>query len=455
MDEVGVIEPLIAGNQMTLQTRRAVACVSHFHANTLRKLFAEKKLHVSDRDRFYGNVCFVKKRMLRIQAAALVENGVSDLSEHMALLCVKGETAYPELRLDAMYWSNDALYPLDVSTMRTTTIYFLSRILAERDKAIFKDSKLHMRTTSLRANQCGAYLLLQTTEASSKLHAAASGVHENHAVHSLMAKKVWFTNPKANGHCATTYSPTRITRRWDCINIDLSHRVLDEDAAWFVGSMIRQQTQLRTLDLECTSNPALPLTSSPICVHILRSAPRSFLSLCTLELSGNHFTDDCTALLTKALQTDVFPVLEKLLLNATKLCEARLNVLCQGFVAVRDQLKHLQLTNNNFGWLGLSGLMSTLSGAKRLQELHLVAIGCSPGAYERLAAYVKEGELPALVYVRLLHGTSDPDPNHPLKRAHQAMDLALAVCASTRKWDRFIALQCDLVPLGTLDRFIV
>ena len=456
MDEVGVIEPLIEGNQMTLQTRRAVACVSHFHANILRKLFAERKLHVSDRDRLYGNVCFVKKRMLRIEAAALY-NCVSDLSEHMALLCVKGETTCPELRLDNMYWSNTALYPIDVTTMLHTTVYFLSRILAELVGVAFTDrnSKLCLRTCNLRATPYSASMLLRKAWESSKLHAAASGVHENHAVHSLMAKKVCeHPNPKANGHCATTYSPTRITRRWDCINIDLSHRVLDEASAWFVASMIRQQTQLRTLDLECTSMPApAQYAPSPICVQILRSAPRSFLSLCTLELSGNHFTDGCTALLTKALQTDVFPVLEKLLLNATGLCAVRMNVLCQGFAAVRDQLKHLQLTNNNIGWLGLSGLMSTLSGAKCLKELHLVAIGCSPGAYERLAAYVKEGELPALEHVKILFGIPDPDPNHPLKRAHQAMNLALAVCASTRKWDRFIALQCDLKPLGRLDCF--
>tara|TARA_B100000767_G_scaffold246260_1_gene245692 strand:- start:583 stop:1980 length:1398 start_codon:yes stop_codon:yes gene_type:complete len=455
MDEVGVIEPLIDGNQMALQTRRAVGCVSHFHANILRKLFAERKLHVSDCDRLYGNVCFVKKRMLRMQTAAL-HNRVSDLSEHMALLCVKGETTCPELRLDNMYWSNTALYPIDVTTMLHTTVYFLSRILAELVGVAFTDrdskdgdSKLCLTACSLRATPYSASMLLRKAWDTSKLYTAASGVNENHAVHSLMAKKGCnYPNPK-DFLCATTYSPTLITRRWDCAHLDLSHRILDEDSAWFVAAMIRQQTQLRTLDLGSTSMHApAQYAPSQICVQILLSAPRSFLSLSTLDLSGNHFTKGCTTLLTKALQTDVFPVLEELRLNTTRLCSNRMYELCQGFAAVRDQLKHLQLNSNDFGWLGLSGLMSALSGAKRLNTLQVVSIGCSPGAYERLAVYVKEGKLPALQCVRFLQGVSDPGPQHRFKRAHQAINLALSVLSYTRTWDKFIARQCDSEPLG-------
>jgi len=427
MNEIGVIDVLIEGCRLPLSSRRALACVSHLHANTLRNLFAEKKLHVSDCDRTYNNVVFISK------CVRLPKSKAEKKTNHvLPLLCVEGETKYPAMRLDQLYWNN--VGSVDVSKMSDAAVYFLSRILAEDDSNTFHSDKVSFNVGVMKWNCESIYKkidMANTHDEMPQIYTAMSGVAEHMAMHTLLSR----------GGCpCTPYSlGGGLTRRTDIAAASLSYLILDESAAREVGTVICKQPKLNKLDISDTNCP--PLYNPYLCLFLLEKTTHVFTQLVHLDISNNAFVLTETTAIGDALGAGRFPVLDYLNISGIGMCTIGIQCLEKGLGCVRDQLQYLNIARNPLGCLGISTLMSILVHSKSMKRLNIMNVECQPAAYERVALYVKLGRLPNIDKVFITE-------NEETERARVAMDLALKSLVHERNWDDFIERQCDTRQLG-------
>lgn len=428
MNEIGVIDALCEGNRLQLCDRRALACVSQLHSKTLRNLFAEKRLHVSNCDRSYENVVFISKCM-RLPTSKAEKK----MNRVLPLLCVEGETKYPEMRLDQMYWHN--VVSIDVSKMSDAAVYFLSRILAEEDSNTFHSEKISFNIGKMKRAPEEVYRNIDignTHDELPHIYTAMSGVNEHVAMHTMLSR----------GGCpCTPYSlGGGLTRRTDITELCFNYMVFGESAAKEVGTMICKQSGLQRLHVSDTNCP--PLYDPYLCLFLLEKTTHVFTRLVHLDISNNPFVITEPTAIGDALSAGRFPALTNFNISGIGMCDIGVQCLAKGLGCVRNQLEYFHIDRNPLGCLGISTLMSILIHSKSLRLLSITNVDCQPAAYERVALYVKQGYLPNIIHVII---TLEEET----KRARVAMDLALNSLMHERNWNDFVEQQCDTsTPLG-------
>ena len=423
MDDPGVVQPLHDLHVLPLRTRRAHACVNSVCAALARAHFALPRLHVSRDDCEHENAEFVVQKLMT--------------SNPKLLLCAKGETAYPEMRLDTRYWRrrNQAIV---LDDLQYTAGYFLGRVLAPTSQVRFKVADLFVHATSMRAHPSGVDAQMRDRGIKQVgLHAVLSAFHEHSAL------------LKIAGRVTSALTHTYVDNSTD---VNLCDMRMDSATVQAVGlRMVKQDRQsMLSLDLSNTTawtnedargNVAEAAVAQQMryeksfCNYTFAKTEHAFVALRSLNVSSNPLGNRGADALGRALMCNRFPKLVSLYMHDTKLdADAIRGPLGLAFGQLRNQLRGLDLSHNHFGYLGLCSLMTCTMNAKQLARVDVSDTDCPDWAYERLGNRLGDGDMwPAINTVII------KSPHAPLEkeRAQYIVDLAIRKRKACRDFEQF------------------
>lgn len=440
MDAEEVLQPLLERFHLAVESKRALGCTSKYHAAKVRDCFAQRRIYVSSADCTYSNARF----LLQLVHLAL-EPGTFPMRNE-PVLCVEGETRMPEMSLDQFQRRRRCKEPINVDMLQHATVYFLSRAVASvpdfKWTTNCKPPYKHPPFTVKNSDICDApekvYRLTNEEPGPNmgkNIYAAMSGVHEFHVLHTNLG---WNA---AERSATAEFPPLEINWHDKLHEVDVSWRLLDDDAAREIGKRIFKLNDLKSLSMEATT----PCHRTWSISHRVLQNAEKFLKLKELDLSNNPLGKCVYTMfsLTHALDHDRFPMLEDLFLMKTGIKQRDMEQLAPALGKVRQHLKCLWIGGNPIGWVGLSRLMQqSFAGAAALEELRVDDIGCETVHYESLAKYVKGGELPFINTLEIGGSLT----NHP--RAYRAIVRALECAQAERRWKHFCAEECHTKPLG-------
>ena len=212
-----------------------------------------------------------------------------------------------------------------------------------------------------------------------------------------------------------------------------NHRLLDDDAVPNVAYHVcKNNDNIMVLDLTKTD----PWHYCDMCLarYLFENTYHFFPNLRTLILKGVNLAQPgwwggLTGL-AKALKDKRFPKLQILDLAEVQLNDQNIHVLAPALRAQKDTLLTLEFQGNRLGGFGLKAIMDAMRGSESLERLELDNNELTPGCYERLAVFIKDGFLPAI-------DTVMPDLNQPgFYSAGRVMNAAIRCARAERCWKR-------------------
>ena len=429
MNEVAVLDNLIEGNRAPLSVRRALACLSHYHAGVLKRLFGQRVLHLSDADRSWDNYVFVRERLKRAAGQLTTHHtdsavGWQEWQQQLPTIQVEGEAVLgPALRTDEWYWCSGRInWPMPISNVQPTTLYFLSRALAELEIAggSFLCRRLVVNFGELQNGLPLLHKLIQRFKP-----------HGQEAFEFMSGFGEVFARKEAGP----------IQR--------FKYRLLNDEASPNIVRRICETKDLRLLDLT-GSDPwyyrAVCLSDDLFCntSHVFATLTTLILNRITMAQPGSF---DGLALLTGALREGRLPRLQVLSMEKVMLDDSNAWVLSSGLKCAANTLTELNVSHNRLGWDGLQVLVRALEGSLSLMHLTLRGNGLSPEDYENLAQAI---EAKALPNIRHVHADFDDPIFH---RAQRALMYAIRCAKAAHDWDRFVRLAAsnDATPLVPLE----
>jgi len=429
MNEVAVLDNLIEGNRAPLSVRRALACLSKYHSGVLKHLFGQRVLHLSDADRSWDNYVFVRERLKRA-AGQLTTNHTGsavawqEWQRQLPTIQVEGEMILgPALRTDEWYWcSGRNNWPMPISHVQRTTLYFLSRALAELEIAggSFLCRRLVVNFGELQNGLPLLHKLIQRFKP-----------HGQEAFEFMSGFAEVFARKEAGA----------IQR--------FKYRLLNDEAVPNIARRICETKDLRLLDL--TGSDPWYYRSMCLSSHLFANTSHVFATLTTLILNRITMAQpgsfDGLAWLTRALSDGRLPRLQVLSMEKVMLDDSNAWVLAGGLKCVRQTLTELNVSHNRLGWNGLEALVRALEGSRSLMHLTLWGNGLSPDDFELLAQAI---EAKALPNIRHVHADFDDPIFH---RAQRALMYAIRCAKAAHDWDRFIRLAAadEGTPLTPLE----
>lgn len=424
MNEVAVLDNLIEGNRAPLSVRRALACLSKYHSGALRRIFSQRVLHLSDADRSWDNYAFVRDRLkraadqLELDRASPTEyphlKEWSEWQRQLPTIQVEGEEILgPELRTDEYHWCSSRInWPMPLVNVQRTTLYFLSRALAELEIAggSFLCRRLVVNFGELQNGLASIHRLIQRF-----------GPHAQESFE--------FMSGFAEVYARRVSGPIQ----------KFNNRLLNDEAVPNIARRICETENLRLLDLSGSD----PWYYRSMCLsdHLFAKTAHVFATLTTLRLDGITMAQPGSfrglAWLGDALKEGRLPKLQVLSMSKVVLDDSNAWVLSSGLARVCHTLVELNVSFNRIGWDGLKAILRALEGSHTLMHLALRGNGLSPSDYEELAQALKCKALPKIRHV-------DADfADASFHRAQRALMYAIQSARAAHDWARFIRREAE------------
>ena len=432
MNEVAVLDNLIEGNRAPLSVRRALACLSKYHSGVLKRLFSQRVLHLSDADRSWDNYAFVRDRLKRAVGQLELDRASpteyphlkewSEWQQQLPTIQIEGEQILgPALRTDEWYWcSGRNNWPMPISNVQRTTLYFLGRALAELEIA------------------GGSFVCRRLVVNFGELQNGLPSVH----------KLIQRLRPHAQESFEFMSGFAEVYARKEAGPIQrFKNRLLNDEAVPDIARRICETQNLRLLDL--TGSDPWYYRSTCLSDYLFSNTSHVFATLTTLILDRITMAQPGSfnglAWLTRALGDGRLPKLQVLSMEKVMLDDSNAWVLSAGLQCVRHTLTDLNVAHNRLGWNGLEALLRALDGSRTLMHLTLRGNGLSPEEYEKLAQAIKAKTLPNIKHVHA--DLSDAN----FFRAIRALMYAIRYARAAHDWDRFVRREeaegMPLVPL--------
>ena len=428
MDDPRVVQPLHDPHVLSLRTRRAHACVNSVCAALARVHFALPRLYVSRDDCEHENAEFVIRKLM--------------ISNPKLLLCAKGETAYPEMRLDTRYWRhrNQAIV---LDGLQYTAAYFLGRVLAPTSQVRFKVADVFIHATSIRVYPSGVDAQMRDRGLKQVgLHAVLSAFHEHSALFKILGR---VTSALTHTYVDNSTEVNLCDMRMDSATVRaVGSRLVEQDRQELLSLNLSNTTAWTNEDARGNMAEAAGMSNlvqqmryeKSFCNYTFAGTEHAFVALKSLNVSSNPLGNRGADALGYALMCNRFPKLVALYMHDTQLdADAIRGPLGLAFGQLRNQLKGLHLSHNHFGYLGLCSLMTCTMNAKQLACVDVSDTECPDWAYERLGNRLGDGDMWPAINTLIIK--SPHAPALEKARAQHIVDLAIRKMKACRDFEEF------------------